>query len=114
MRLKGNEFANIFSHFAPIEWKGPRYDRPSTHESGIRSRHPSCLLPCAMVSVVFSEGNWHPYGYAKGRCSTLADEGNQGCTLLPKHQEHEVDLLFGAAKVPVAEFMAGRSIHDEF
>ena len=26
MRLKGDEFANVFSHFKPLDWDGPKGD----------------------------------------------------------------------------------------
>ena len=71
MRFKGEEFANIFSHFAPLAWNGP-----------------------SKASV---EVEWG-YGYAKGRCTTLADEeGRGGCQVESKYEPHEVPLVFGTA-----------------
>ena len=71
MRFKGTEFANIFSHFAPLAWKGPKSD--------------SVEVP------------WG-YGYAKGRCTTLADEDPRGaCKVDAKYEPHEQELVFGRA-----------------
>ena len=71
MRFKGTEFANIFSHFAPLAWKGPKTDT---------------------VEVPWG------YGYAKGRCTTLADEDPRGaCNVDAKYEPYEQELVFGRA-----------------
>eukprot|EP00931_Biecheleriopsis_adriatica_P005087 TRINITY_DN106648_c0_g1_i1.p1 TRINITY_DN106648_c0_g1~~TRINITY_DN106648_c0_g1_i1.p1 ORF type:complete len:453 (+),score=65.28 TRINITY_DN106648_c0_g1_i1:64-1422(+) len=31
MRLKGDEYVTVFSHFAPISWRGPDDERPNPH-----------------------------------------------------------------------------------
>lgn len=51
MRFKGNSFSNIFTHFAPFEWKGPGTWKADTTKP----------LPHMM------------HGYAPGRCDTIAD-----------------------------------------
>jgi hypothetical protein len=53
MRFKGNEFANIFTHFAPYEWNGPPAYEPDANKP----------LP-----VGFG------HGYVPWRCNTVADE----------------------------------------
>lgn len=59
------------SHFAPLAWKGPN--------SG------SVEVP------------WG-YGYAKGRCTTLADEDPKGaCRVDAKYEPYEKELVFGHA-----------------
>lgn len=58
-RFRGNEFANIFSHFAPVDWNG-------VSEEPVDPNEP---LP-------------HRYhGYFPGRCDTVADIGEDGCTV---------------------------------
>ena len=52
MRFKGDEFANVFSHFSPPDWKGPR------HRSGDGV-----------------EGREMYYGVPPDRLTTLADDG---------------------------------------
>jgi len=63
MRFRGTEFANIFSHFKPLPWSGTHAaDRPSF------------------------------YGFKKGRCSTIADEGGSGCSESIKAVGHHSEL----------------------
>jgi len=61
MRFKGDNFANIFTHFSPINWRGPRPYPPKTD---------------APLPMMF-------HGYMPGRCSTVADmPGKRGaCTV---------------------------------
>lgn len=54
LRFKGDMFCNIFTHFAPHDWKGPGHgamNRPLEHMY---------------------------YGYQPGRCNTLADDPSKG------------------------------------
>ena len=86
MRFKGTEFANVFSHFAPLDWRGPngQYDPPSGKEGGV-------------------VGSPNYYGFVKGRCTTWADEDGQSrCTVPSKtpYADLEVDLDFGQVKIP--------------
>lgn len=69
MRLKGKEFANIFTHFAPLDWRGPNEpDAPNY------------------------------YGYVKGRCTTYADDVNSRCKVSKgKETDMEVELDLGTA-----------------
>mmetsp|Transcript_43438 Transcript_43438/g.87823 ORF Transcript_43438/g.87823 Transcript_43438/m.87823 type:complete len:388 (-) Transcript_43438:150-1313(-) len=69
MRLKGDEFANIFSHFAPLDWRGPSDADSPTYN-----------------------------GFVKGRCDTIADEHGASSCREPEHgkyKENEVGLDFG-------------------
>lgn len=68
MRLKGEEFANIFSHFAPIDWKGQFPYQPGGA----------------------------PGAYVKGRCTTIADGNGRGCHVSPEMAVNEVELQYGA------------------
>mmetsp|Transcript_30342 Transcript_30342/g.68027 ORF Transcript_30342/g.68027 Transcript_30342/m.68027 type:complete len:465 (+) Transcript_30342:40-1434(+) len=68
MRFKGNEFANVFTHFAPLDWKGPDHQ----------------------ASPSF-------YGYVKGRCDTIADEASRSNCREPtdgKYAAGAVDLNY--------------------
>jgi len=61
MRFKGDEFANIFTHFAPLAWTGPSIKgHDITSETVVPHRY---------------------YGYERGRCNTVGDnpELKQGC-----------------------------------
>eukprot|EP00040_Diaphanoeca_grandis_P023058 m.124870 g.124870 ORF g.124870 m.124870 type:complete len:542 (+) comp29086_c0_seq6:334-1959(+) len=62
MRFKGDEFANIFTHFSPIDWKGPTISARSVTEQTV--------LP-----------NLY-HGYEPGRCNTVGDDPStgRGCT----------------------------------
>merc|ERR1712083_637479 len=67
MRLKGDEFANIFTHFAPLDWKGQfPYEPANTF-----------------------------HGYVKGRCETIADDNGKGCKVKPETAVNEVELQYG-------------------
>merc|ERR1712232_1553117 len=68
MRFKGDEFANIFTHFAPFDWKGQFPYEP-----------------------VDSFG-----AYVRGRCATIADEDGKGCHVAPEFAVNEVELEFSA------------------
>jgi len=84
---QGTEFANIFSHFAPLDWRGPNdSDSPSY------------------------------YGYVKGRCDTVADAHGAGHCRVdasdPKVIGNEVELDFGHVKIPPLAPAAGQG-HNE-
>ena len=51
MRFKGTEFANVFSHFAPPDWRGPRGDQSAQY-----------------------------YGIPEDRLTTLAEDGYRKST----------------------------------
>jgi len=61
-RFKGDEFANVFTHFAPLEWKGPSI-RGNKIDRNTR-------LPAMF------------HGYEPGRCNTVGDDSSRGigCT----------------------------------
>jgi len=65
MRFKGDSFANIFTHFAPVDWKGPTRRSPD---------------PNAPLTPMY-------YGYEVGRCETIGDgvypggDIPKGCTV---------------------------------
>lgn len=63
MRFRGNEFANIFTHFAPYEWGGP-------DKGGVDTNKP---LPHRF------------HGYEPGRCDTIADKAGapSACVVTP-------------------------------
>ena len=71
---QGDEFANIFSHFAPLDWRGPNdSDSPTYH------------------------------GFVKGRCDTVADEGGVSqCRELNsgKFKDNEVELDLSGVVLP--------------
>ena len=84
MRFKGTEFANVFSHFAPLDWRGP-------NNKYAKKENPD----------VISAPNY--YGFVKGRCTTWADEGSRSrCNIQPStpYSELEVDLDFGNVDIP--------------
>lgn len=56
-RFRGNEFANIFTHYAPLDWEG------------IKEIDPTKPLPPMY------------HGYYEGRCDTVADEPPKGCVV---------------------------------
>ena len=60
-RFKGNEFANIFTHFSPFEWNGP----------GPSAFNPDTTKPLPMLF----------HGYCPWRCDTVSDDGGSGCTV---------------------------------
>lgn len=89
MRFKGTEFANVFSHFAPLDWRGPsgQYDPPSAKNDG-----------------TVSSPNY--YGFAKGRCTTWADEDGHSRCIVPFNSPYsalEEDLNFGNVNLPEDE-----------
>jgi hypothetical protein len=70
MRLRGKEFANIFTHFAPLDWRGPNEPDAPTY-----------------------------YGYVRGRCDTIADDNGQSrCQVSPgKETDFQIELDLGNA-----------------
>eukprot|EP00040_Diaphanoeca_grandis_P004356 m.28310 g.28310 ORF g.28310 m.28310 type:complete len:461 (+) comp15898_c0_seq1:249-1631(+) len=57
MRLKGDNFANFFTHYSPIHWRGPK-PMPAPQDQPLPYQY---------------------HGYMPGRCSTIADvEGMKG------------------------------------
>lgn len=65
MRFRGHEFANVFSHFAPLDWRGPNSGEPPAF-----------------------------YGYVRGRCSTIADDSPEGrCRVTGKYLKNQVEIL---------------------
>mmetsp|Transcript_15335 Transcript_15335/g.39474 ORF Transcript_15335/g.39474 Transcript_15335/m.39474 type:complete len:474 (-) Transcript_15335:179-1600(-) len=61
MRFKGDEFANLFTHFSPMDWNGPPHHHPP-HDKPLPPKY---------------------HGYSPWRCDTWADvPGSQGaCTV---------------------------------